>query len=139
MNKYEKKPVVYTAQSKHLFYAKMLICKFVLEKDCIPLNPFNNWAYFMDDMVERDLVARGNNNLILLSDELWSFGPIADGVLSEIRFAIKQNMIIRFFSAGKNFTDIKELKLSELTFEDEVLENENRQDLIKEIENYINT
>lgn len=136
MDRYEKKKVVYTAQSKHLFYAKMLICKFVLEKDYIPLNPFNNWAYFLDDMVDRNIVARANNNLIMISDELWQFGPIADGCLEEIRFAVKQNKNIRFFSAGKKSSDIKELNIDELVFEEEVLLTENKEKLLEEIKKY---
>lgn len=85
MDKKEKKCIIYTAQSKHYYFAKMMISKYVLEHDSVPLNPFSNWAYFMNDTVNRELVVRANNNLIILSDELWSFGPIADGVLAEIR------------------------------------------------------
>ena len=87
MDRFEKRPVIYTAYSKYYFFAKMLVSSYVLDKDFIPLNPFNNWEYFMDDMVDRDLVVRGNNNLILLSDEIWTFGPIADGVFAEVKLA----------------------------------------------------
>lgn len=137
MDKCEKKKVVYTAQSKHIFYAKMLISKFVLEKDYIPLNPFNNWAYFMDDMVDRNLVVRANNNLIMVSDELWQFGSIADGCLEEIRFAAKQGKNIKFFSAGKKSSDIKELDIDELVFEEEVLLTEDKEKLLDEIKNIV--
>lgn len=38
----QKKPVIYTAYSKHYFFARMLISSYVLNKNVIPLNPFNN-------------------------------------------------------------------------------------------------
>ena len=41
--------LVFTAVSKRLFYFRMHISKFVLEKDCIPLNPYMLWEYFMLD------------------------------------------------------------------------------------------
>ena len=53
MNFKESLPVVYTAQSKHWFHAKMLICQYALQQGVVPLNPFNLWAYFLDDLVER--------------------------------------------------------------------------------------
>lgn len=67
----KKLPVVYAAHSKHYFYARELISAYILEKDCVPLNPFMNWNYFLGDQVKRDLVVRANNNLILQADELW--------------------------------------------------------------------
>ncbi len=32
--------LIYTALSKHLFYYRMFISKFVLEQGAVPLNPF---------------------------------------------------------------------------------------------------
>lgn len=133
MSKVEKKVIIYTAQSKHCYFAKMMISKYVLEHDGIPLNPFNNWAYFMNDMVDRDLVIQANSNLIMLSDELWSFGQIADGVLSEIRFAISLGKRIRYFSVGKKYEDIRELNIDELEFESEVLQENSRFELLSEL------
>lgn len=134
MNLEEKIKVVYTAHSKHLFYAKMLISTYVLEQSLLPLNPFNNWANFMDDMVDRKKIVRANNNLIIISDELWQFGPIADGCLAEIRLAKKLGKKVRYFSAGKKLEDIKELQIRELEFEQEVLSQNEIEDLLKELE-----
>lgn len=67
----EKINSVYTAHSKHNFYARNIISSFVLNNNKLPLNPFTNFDYFMNDMVDRKLTIRGNNNLIYLSDELW--------------------------------------------------------------------
>jgi len=132
MDKYEKKAVVYTAYSKHFFFAKMLISAYVLEKDYIPLNPFNSWEYFMDNMVERDLVVRGNNNLILLADEIWTFGPIADGVFREVKFANKLGKPVKYFSIGKQICDIFPLSNTKLIFEEELLSQVSKDEIFKE-------
>ena len=39
---------VYTSHSKHNYYAKQIISAFVSRQDCVPLNPFMNWGYFLD-------------------------------------------------------------------------------------------
>ena len=132
MDRYEKKTTVYTAYSKHFFFAKMLISSYVLEKDYIPLNPFNNWEYFMDDMVDRDLVVRGNNNLILLVDEIWTFGPIADGVFAEVKLANALGKPVRYFTVGKKISDIIEVTNNELVFEEELLNKVDRNEIKKE-------
>lgn len=132
MDRFEKRPVIYTAYSKYYFFAKMLISSYVLDKNYIPLNPFNNWEYFMDDMVERDLVVRGNNNFILLSDEVWTFGPIADGVFAEVKLANSLGKPVRYFSVGKKIEDIHVLSNKELVFEDELLQKFDRSEIYKE-------
>jgi hypothetical protein len=132
MDRYEIRPAVFTAYSKHFFFAKMLISAYVLDKDYIPLNPFNNWEYFMDDMVDRDLVVRGNNNLVLLADEVWTFGPIADGVFAEVKLANEKNIPVKYFAVGKKLSDIQPLKSSELVFEDELLQQFSKAEILKE-------
>lgn len=79
--------LVYTAFSKKLFYFRMFISKFVLERNCIPLNPFMIHDYFMLETVERDKIRKSNNALVEKADELWVFGPVSDGVLNEIKIA----------------------------------------------------
>ena len=134
MDRFKKRPVIYTAYSKYYFFAKMLVSSYVLDKDFIPLNPFNNWEYFMDDMVDRDLVVRGNNNLILLSDEIWTFGPIADGVFAEVKLANSLGKPVRYFSVGKKLEDIHTLTNKELIFEEELLQKFDRKDIFKEFD-----
>lgn len=111
---------VYTAHSKHNFYARKLISAYVLEKGRLPLNPFTNWDYFMDDMVNRKLTTRANNNLIYLADEIWQFGVIADGCCYEIELAAKLDKKVRFFTVGKTIKDIREIKPDEITFEQDL-------------------
>jgi len=121
MDLLEPSPIVFTAQSRHLFYCRMLICKYVLENGAIPLNPFNALGYFLYEMVDRDLVRRANNNMVRIADEIWVFGPIADGVLAEIEYAMSIGKPLKFFWAGPQYEDIRPLEIENLTFEDEAL------------------
>lgn len=132
MDRFEKRPAVYTAYSKYFFFAKMLISSYVLDKNYIPLNPFNNWEYFMDDMVDRDLVVRGNNNLILLADEIWTFGPIADGVFAEVKLANSLGKPVCYYSVGKKIEDIQKITKDQLFFEEELLQKFDRDIIYKE-------
>lgn len=116
----EDMKMIFTAQSKVYFYCRDVICQYVLEQGKLPINPFRVFDYFLNDRVDRDLIRRGNNQLIKLCEELWVFGPIADGVLFEIASAIEQGKKMRFFTIGTNIKDIKEISTSELTFEPEV-------------------
>jgi hypothetical protein len=117
MHPVEQGPVVFTAQSRHLFYARMLICRYVLEHGAVPLNPFTLWGYFLDDMVERDVVRGANNNLVRRADQLWVFGPVSDGVLYEIKLAMSLDKPMRFFSAGPTVADIVPLDVGDIEFE----------------------
>lgn len=127
--------VVFTAQSKAYFYCRDVICQYVFENGFLPLNPFRVFDYFLSDRVDRDLIRRGNNQLIKMCDELWVFGNIADGVLFEIASAINQGKKIRFFSVGTKVEDIKEIDPKDLTFEPEVHAKQiKKQDII----NFIN-
>src|ERR1700722_1523275 len=85
------KPLVYTAMSKHYFYFRMHISRYVLEQGKVPLNPFMLFDYFLLDSVERDLVRDANNSVVLRADQIWVFGPISNGVLAEILLARKAN------------------------------------------------
>ena len=91
------KPLIYTAMSKHLFYYRMFISKFVLEKGGVPLNPFMIFDYFLTDSVDRNVIREANNNLVKRSDELWVFGTISNGVLAEIQIAQLQRKPIKYF------------------------------------------
>ncbi len=96
------RPLVYTAMSKHLFYFRMFISAFVLENGGVPLNPFMIFDYFLLDVVERDLVREGNNNLVKRCDEIWVFGAVSDGVLAEIQIANEQGKSVRYFVIEKS-------------------------------------
>ncbi len=132
----EKINSVYTAHSKHNFYARNIISSFVLNNNKLPLNPFTNFNYFMNDMVDRKLTIRGNNNLIYLSDELWQFGIISNGCYHEIKLAMKLNKKLKFFSLGKTINDIKEININELEFEDELKNECNIKEFINELTTY---
>ncbi len=113
----KEKRLVYTAISKHYFYFRQHISKFVLQKDYIPLNPFMIFEYFLLDTIDRDTIRNANNNLVRRADELWVFGPISDGVLNEIILAKELNKSIRYFEII-NSKDIKEISKSDIVFEE---------------------
>jgi len=108
--------IVFTAISKKLFYFRMHISKFVLEQNCIPLNPYMLWEYFMLDALDRDKIREANNALVEKAEELWVFGEISDGVLAEIKLAEEKQKPIRYFAV----IDSKEIK--EISKEDAKLE-----------------
>ena len=133
----EKIKTVYTAHSKHNFYARKLISSYVLENNKLPLNPFTNWDYFMNDSVDRKLTIRGNNNLIYLADELWQFGIISNGCYHEIKLAMELSKNIRFFSVGKTIQDISEISINELEYEQELKDEYDIKKFQKELQSYI--
>ena len=104
------KPLVYTAMSKYLFYFRMFISAFVLEKGGVPLNPFMIFDYFLLDVVDRDLVREGNNNLVKRCDEIWVFGAVSNGVLAEIQIANEQGKPVRYFAIEKSRKIIESTK-----------------------------
>ncbi|MEJ0054025.1 MAG: hypothetical protein WDN10_04900 [bacterium] len=95
------RPLVYTAMSKHLFYYRMFISKYVLENGAVPLNPFMVFDYFLLDAVDRDLVREGNNNLVKRCDEFWVFGAVSNGVLAEIKIARAKGKPVKYFKIEK--------------------------------------
>ncbi len=120
----ENNALVYTALSKHLFYYRMFISKFVLEQGKVPLNPFMIFDYFLLDSVDRDLVRKANNSIVLRADEVWVFGPISNGVLSEILIAKEAEKMIRYFRIDKPHA-IVPIDVSEIEMEDEVTDHKN--------------
>lgn len=104
------RPLVYTAMSKHLFYFRAHISKFVLEQGKVPLNPFMLFDYFLLDSVERDCVRQANNSLVLRADEIWVFGPISNGVLAEIMLAKKAGTPISYYTIENSTTIVPVLE-----------------------------
>lgn len=111
--------IVFTAMSKHYFYFRMFVCKFVLEQHMVPLNPFMVFDYFLLDTIDRDEVRSGNNTLLKRSDELWVFGDISNGVLAEIKMAKALNLPIKYFTI-ENSQSIVPVDIKSVRFEDEV-------------------
>ena len=128
LNLMADKKLVYTAMSKHLFYYRMFISKYVLEHGGVPLNPFMIFDYFLLDTVDRDLVRTGNNNLVKRADELWVFGPVSNGVLAEIKIALSLHKPITYFAIKKPH-EIVAVGADEVEMEEEV---EGFRDLILE-------
>lgn len=112
-------PLVYTAMSKHYFYFRMHISRYVLEQGKVPLNPFMLFDYFLLDSVERDLVRDANNSVILRADQIWVFGPISNGVLAEIVLASRANKPISYFKIEKS-REILPILHDEIEVEEEI-------------------
>lgn len=119
LNLIKEKPLIYTAMSKHYFYYKEHISKFVIENGGVPMNPFMIYNYFLLDTVDRDDVREGNNNLVMRCDELWVFGPISNGVLAEVKLAKSKNIPVKYYGIRKPHKIVKIAK-DKVEFEEDV-------------------
>jgi len=119
INLNKRTKAIFIAMSKHLFYFRRHAVKFVLEQGHAPISQFGIFDFFVTDTVNRDLVRRANNNLIRISDELWVFGPVSDGVLAEIKLVKKQNKPIKYFRIIK-YKDIQRISKKEVEFEEDL-------------------
>ena len=109
LNLMEKTKVVFIAMSKKSFYFKDHAIKYVLEQGHSPISQFGIFHYFLLDTVDRNMIRKANNNLIRVSDEMWVFGPISDGVLAEIKICEETNKPVKYFKII-NSKDISEIK-----------------------------
>lgn len=117
-----KKQLVYTAMSKHYFYYRMFISRYVLEQGKVPLNPFMLFDYFLLDSVDRNTVRDANNSLVLAADSIWVFGPISNGVLAEILLAKKAEKEIFYFKIAKPHLIVQVDSEEDIEMEQEVEE-----------------
>lgn len=116
-------PLVYSAYSKRNFYWQMHISQFCLQKKSIPLNPFMLFRYFLGDSVPRDTVYLANNNIVRISDEVWTFGEISDGVLAEVKLKKSQGQPVKYFKIAKtNPVEFRKIPPQAVAFEEEELE-----------------
>jgi hypothetical protein len=130
MSSVEPLPIVFTAQSKRRFYCRDAVCEFVFAQGAVPVNPFRAFEYFLADRAPRDLVRQANNNLVRISDELWAFGEIADGVLFELLYARRLGKTVRCFSIGDRAEEIHPTSLKDVEFEPEVIEHFGARELL---------
>jgi len=114
---YRNMKLIYPTFSKHLFYFRMHISKYILENGDVPLNPFMIHEYFLLDTIDRDKIRASNNALVERADELWVFGKISNGVMAEIQLAKKSKKPIRYFEVIAS-KDIKEISEKEVELEE---------------------
>lgn len=114
------KKIVFTAQSAKNFHQRMLICRHAFDEGVIPINPFNTFGYYLYELVDRDTVRNGNNNILARCDELWVYGDVSDGILSEIKSFGKTNRTIRYFDISGLPKEVTEVELKDLPFEPNV-------------------
>lgn len=119
-----KKAIVYPALSKRRFYMRMLISKYILENDGVPLNPFMVFDYFLADAVDRDIVRQANNNIVAIADEVWVFGEVSNGVLAEVIQAKQAGKPVRYF-AVENDRDFEEIAVTQVVLEEDVADRRN--------------
>ena len=119
LNLNEKTKIVFIAMSKYSFYFRRHAVKFVLEQGYAPISQFGIFDYFITDAVDRDLVRKANNNLIRISDELWVFGPISDGILAEIKLVKQWGKPIKYFKII-NDKGTKGISKDEVEFEEDL-------------------
>ena len=115
--------IAFIAMSKKESYFKRHAVKFVLEQGYTPISQFGIFDYFLTDTIDRNKVREANNNLIRVSNEMWVFGAISDGVLAEIKM-FKNKMPIRYFKIIKS-KEIKEVSKEELEFEKDLEKHKN--------------
>jgi hypothetical protein len=80
--------------------------------------------YFLLDSVDRDSIRRANNSLVLRADEIWVFGEISNGALSEILIAQEVDKPIRYFKIEKPHQIIP-TEVSSLQMEPEIEQHKN--------------
>lgn len=114
----EKKKVVFTAQSCKNFHLRMLICKHAFQMWVVPVNPFMVFGYYLYELVERNQVRNGNNNLIQRCDELRVYWDISDWVLAEIIMCKEIWMPIRYFDISWLPSNVVEIEKEQCKFED---------------------
>ena len=89
----------------------------------VPLNPFMLFRYFLGDTVDRKLVYLGNNNIVRISDELWAFGEVSDGVLAEIKITKDKGGKVKYFKiVNGNPVKFRQISPSGVEFEERELE-----------------
>ncbi len=96
------KKLIFCSHSRHFMHASLLICKYVIDKECVPINSFTNFGYFLYELVPRHDIAESINNIINRCDEQWVFGPITEGVRMEINMCRQMGKPIRFFQILEN-------------------------------------
>ena len=55
------------------------------------------FRYFLSDTVPREDIYLGNRAIIDNIDELWTFGPLSDGVLAEVSLAKKRGHKVKHY------------------------------------------
>jgi len=118
LNSNDNCKIIFTAFSKRLFYLRIQISGFVLLKNCAPFNAYMNFEYNLSGMVNKKHIRIANNSMIQKVDELWVFGPVSDGVLTEIYLAQKAKKPIRFFVPDENIAKFKEISIEQVELED---------------------
>lgn len=116
-------PVIFAAMSKRNFFMREHIIKYILEEGYTPTSAFMMYSYFLLDTVERKRLIEANNDLIRISDEVWVFGEISDGVCEEIILAKNLDIPISYFALSNQLNNgIVKISDTERRFESDCKE-----------------
>ncbi len=112
-----QRKVVFAAMSKRNFFMREHIIKYILTKGYTPTCAFMMFSYYLLNTVSKKALITANNDLIRLSDQLWVFGNLSDGVMAEIRLAEKLAIPVRYFRIEKRIGSFKEINQSDIQIE----------------------
>jgi len=107
------KKLVFCSHSRHLMHASLLICKYVIDEGCVPINSFTNFGYFLYELVPRHDIAESINNIINRCDEQWVFGSLSEGVLMEVLMCKAMGKKVRFFDISEDEVPCKITEVNE--------------------------
>lgn len=124
----ENTVLIFTAYSKHIFYAAVQISKFVIgQGSFFPVNPFTLSGYYLGETLQRDVERRftrivrdGNNRLVTRCDELWVFGKLSDGVIREVTIARSLGKKVRYWDGNPVIDAMKRIDAGYREFEEDV-------------------
>ena len=86
------------------------VSQFVLDSGNTPINPYMNFDYNLSGVVDKSLIRIANNSLVAHADELWVFGDVSDGVLTEVYLAKRRGIRVHYYrqKAERLFDEIAE-------------------------------
>lgn len=72
-------------------------CRFAVDQGAIPIAPHLLLPQFMEEETERDLAMFMDIAILSKCKELWVFGEPTAGMQTEIAYAERKSMTIRYF------------------------------------------
>ncbi len=119
IGKYDKgKKLIFVSQASiNMCWARML-CKFVLEKNHVPVNYFTVFGHFVHELADLSTMIDSINAIIVRCDELWAFGEISEGMWFEIKMCKKLGIPLKYFSIDKLPKKIYEIDENDVKYLD---------------------
>ena len=87
----------YSGNVQHNIEMACRYSRFAVDEGYVPITPHLYLPLFLSEETERELAIDLDLRLMDVCSELWVCGEISEGMRSEIAYARKRNMTIRFF------------------------------------------